>query len=168
MHRFLRFDNRSLNDAKDKTNLGQSPLPDGTLHVFRRYDNQDLSFLQQMAMPYIAIDDKCELNTGAQEEVMIERVLFDYKRDNIREVIDKDTNARRILYDETMTYKTTLRNTLPFPALLEIERTFAGKAEVGELPYKKEMVNYCTFKYYPELSGGEEKVFEYTVKIRHE
>lgn len=168
-HRFLRFDNKSLNDKKDRTNLGQSPLPDGLIHIFRRYDNKDLGFLQRMNMQYIAVGDKCELDTGAQDEVVIERNLYDYRRENIRE--ERDDNGRktgRILYDEFFSYRTTLRNSLDFPALLEIERSFNWRAEVGDLPYKKELVNYNTFKYYPTLKGGEETTFNYTVKVKHD
>lgn len=160
--RFLRFDNRSVNDRSDKTNLGQAPLPGGAIHLFRRNDTSNLSYLTQQTLPYVPIHDKSELNTGPQSEVAVSRVTENYRRENV--VFERN---RLKSYDEVFTYRTTIRNALPFPVAVEIERVFPGSAELSGLEFNVEKVNHQTVKFYPTIEAGGEQVFTYTVVVRH-
>ena len=60
------------NDEKSK--LGATPLPDGTVRVFRDNGRGGLSNLTQQAIKYIPIGDKIELNIGVDPKVVFELI----------------------------------------------------------------------------------------------
>ncbi|MGE3165773.1 MAG: DUF4139 domain-containing protein [Planctomycetota bacterium] len=162
VYRFARFDNRKLPGREGHSNLGLAPLPSGSLHVFRRSDLQDLSFLAQVHLPYVAINEKCEINTGAQQEVTIERATRSYRRQNI--VFERKTLRA---YDEVFEYETSIRNSLPFAARVEIERTFPASASVSGLDFNVETVDHQTIRFYPTSPRGTHDTFQYTVIVKH-
>ena len=69
------------NDVPSK--LGQSPLPDGVVRVFRQNGRGGLSYLTQQAIKYIPVGDKIELNLGPDPEVIFELIKLKAFRDNI-------------------------------------------------------------------------------------
>ncbi len=58
------------NDVASK--LGGSPLPDGTVRVFRDNGRDGLSFLTQQVVKYIPVGDKIEVNLGVDPEVVFD------------------------------------------------------------------------------------------------
>ncbi|MHC4407285.1 MAG: hypothetical protein ACYTG0_47350, partial [Planctomycetota bacterium] len=58
------------NDEESK--LGTTPLPDGTVRVFRQNGRDGLSFLVAQAIKYVPIGDKIELNLGPDPSVIFE------------------------------------------------------------------------------------------------
>jgi hypothetical protein len=69
------------NDTASK--LGDTPLPDGTVRVFRDNGRGGLSYLTAHPIKYIPIGDKIELNLGPDPKVIFELIKLKTWRDNI-------------------------------------------------------------------------------------
>jgi hypothetical protein len=82
------------NDEPSK--LGQSPLPDGVVRVFRNNGRDGLSYLTQQTIKYIPIGDKIELNLGPDPEVIFELIKLRSFRDNLWLQIAGATELRRV------------------------------------------------------------------------
>ena len=119
--RFLSF----KNDKEHK--LGQTPIPDGNLKVYRSVDDQKhLSYEGQSAFKYIPVDEEVELNLGAVADVVVEPKLMDYKTENYR--FDNKGNVNG--WDEVRVFSVEVRNTRDVPVKIEIRRNFR-RAAVG-------------------------------------
>ena len=117
--RFLSF----KNDEEHK--LGQTPIPDGNLKVYRSVDDQKhLSYEGQSAFKYIPVDEEVELNLGAVADVVVEPKLMDYKTENYR--FDNDGNISG--WDEIRVFTVEVRNTRDVPVKVEITRNFETPA----------------------------------------
>ena len=68
------------NDKEHK--MGESPLPDGMIRVFRETGQGGLSFYTAQPTKYIPIKEKIELNVGKDDQVVYERVVLDVARQN--------------------------------------------------------------------------------------
>ncbi len=66
-----------------ESKLGTSPLPDGTVWVFRDNGRDGLSYLVQQHIKYVPIGDKIELNLGVDPEVIFELIKLKAFRSDI-------------------------------------------------------------------------------------
>lgn len=82
------------NDVASK--LGTTPLPDGTVRVFRDNGRDGLSFLTQQQVKYIPIGDKTEINLGVDPEVVFEQRKLKVFREKIWLVINGTNQFRMI------------------------------------------------------------------------
>lgn len=128
-----------LTNDKD-SKLGTTPLPDGTVRLFRDNGRDGLSFLASQHVKYVPIGDKIELNLGQDPRVIFELVKLRSSRDNIwiqvhgANVFHRvdDGNVRIDVrssvagWDEHAVYAQRVRNYSPKPISLEIRRTFGG------------------------------------------
>src|SRR5208337_3138770 len=57
-----------------ESKLGTTPMPDGTVRLFRQNGRDGLSFLVAQTIKYVPIGDKIELNLGVDPEVIFELV----------------------------------------------------------------------------------------------
>lgn len=123
----------------DDSGLGQSPLPDGEVRLFRRNDTGSLSYLTQQSINYIPIGDKIELNLGTDPNVVFERVDLRVFRDNIwgsfgtkvRRRFDQprvriEDSGRVEGWDEHTVYAQRIRNYTDKPIELEVRQAFGG------------------------------------------
>jgi hypothetical protein len=123
----------------EDSGLGNSPLPDGVVRLFRRNDTGTLSYLTQQSIKYIPTGDKIELNLGADPNVVFELVDLRVFRDNIWGTIGAKVRRRfdepgvRIEdrgrvegFDEHTIYAQRIRNYTDKPIDLEIRRSFGG------------------------------------------
>ena len=159
--RFLSF----KNDEKHK--LGDTPIPGGTLKVYRTVDDvQHLTYTGRSAFKYIPVDEEVELNLGPVADVVVEPKLMDYKTDNY-EFGRKDNISG---WDEIRTYKIEVKNTRDIPVEVEIKRNFnASKWDLkksGDFD-KFEKVDMDTIKFNLKLKPQTKKQFEYTVTTYH-
>jgi hypothetical protein len=83
------------NDAEH--NLGDSPLPDGQVRIFRENAKDGLAFVSQQKINYVPITDKIEINCGPDDLVVYEPKKMSTARDQFhfhwvgghkREVVD--------------------------------------------------------------------------------
>jgi hypothetical protein len=120
--------------------LGTTPLPDGTVRVFRDNGRGGLSYLTQQTIKYIPIGDKIELNLGADPEVIFELIKLRAFRDELwlnlqgtseyRKVGAADVmrveNASLTGWDEHEIFTQRVRNYTSKPIEIEVRRTFPG------------------------------------------
>jgi len=156
--RFLSF----TNDEAHK--LGQTPIPDGMLRVFRTSDEAGhLSYEGQSEFKYIPVNEKVELNLGGVENVVVTPTLMNFKTENF--TFDSDRNVSG--WDEVKTFKIEVKNTRPVAVKVEIQRNFPGlkwdltpDGDCGL--YEK--VDLDTVKFTLELLPRSQKEFHYTVR----
>ncbi|MER2531336.1 MAG: DUF4139 domain-containing protein [Candidatus Competibacter sp.] len=126
------------NDTASK--LGTTPLPDGTLRVFRANGREGLSYLTTQNLKYVPIGDKIELNLGPDPAVVFELLKQKVRRDNLWFQI-KGGNLYRKLgedgmkleldsqvagWDEHTVFRQRIRNYTRKPIALEIRREYPG------------------------------------------
>jgi hypothetical protein len=128
-----------LTNNKD-SKLGTTPLPDGTVRLFRQNGHDGLSFLAAQAIKYVPIGDKIELNLGADPEVIFELVKLRTWRDDLwvqingadifRRVdqpgVQIEVNSSVAGWDDHTRFAQRVRNYTKKPISLEIRRTFGG------------------------------------------
>jgi hypothetical protein len=128
-----------LTNDKD-SKLGTTPLPDGTVRVFRDNGRDGLSYLASQHIKYIPIGDKIELNLGPDPQVIFELIKLKESRDNIwlqinganlfRRVDDGaakiEFNSEVAGWDEHELFTQRIRNYSPNPIEVEIRRSFDG------------------------------------------
>ena len=112
------------NDEKHK--LGESPLPDGVIRVFRAGAQGGLNYYTTQSTKYIPIQEKIELNVGTDDEIVYERKVFDVARD---EFIYEGTPLRVTGWDEMRVWQEEVRNYRPKPIRLEIRHVLPGHVE---------------------------------------
>jgi hypothetical protein len=155
--RFLSF----TNDTEHK--LGETPIPDGTLKVYRGVDEaKHLSYEGQSSFKYIPVGDEVELNLGPVEDVVVEPKMMEYRTDNYR--FDRRGNVAG--WDEVRTFTVTVKNTRSIPVKAEIRRNFdtpywtlVRTGDVDEF----EKVDADTIEFTLLLPAGSQRRFEYTL-----
>ena len=124
----------------EDSKLGQSPMPDGVVRVFRDNGRRGLSYLTAHSIKYIPIGDKIELPLGVDPNVIFELVKLRAWRDNIwmklrgvdvfRRVDGNDVaiDVRSTVagWDDHAVYTQRVRNYSEKPIELEIRRGFSG------------------------------------------
>jgi len=153
----------------DEAGLGQSPLPDGVVRLFRQNDTGSLSYLTQQSIKYIPIGDKIELNLGEDPNVVFELVDLRVFRDNIWGTINHKLRRRfdepgvRIEdrgrvegWDEHKVYAQRIRNYTDKPIDLEVRRAFSGDATfVNQIDAKRH--DYQTVQYTASVKPGQSR-----------
>jgi hypothetical protein len=123
-----------------ESKLGDSPLPDGIVRVFRDNGRDGLSYLVAQNIKYIPIGDKIELNLGPDPRVMFELIKLRVARDNIwmqvngldlfRRVDDGagriEVNSSVAGFDSHEVYAQRIRNYTDKPIDVEIRRMIPG------------------------------------------
>ncbi|MBN2430436.1 MAG: DUF4139 domain-containing protein [Acidobacteria bacterium] len=159
--RFLSF----RNDAAHQ--LGDTPIPGGTLKVYRRVDEAGhLSYEGQSAFKYIPVGEDVELNLGPVADVVVETDLMDFRTDNF--LFDRKGNIAG--WDEFREYRVRVKNTRALDVKVEIRRNIPAadwelsrQDQVGE--YEK--VDLDTVKFTLALKPQSSAEFRYTLITRH-
>jgi hypothetical protein len=151
------------NDAEHK--LGQTPIPDGNLKVYRGVDDRlHLSYEGQSSFKYIPVNEEVELNLGPVANVLVEPNLIDYRAENHR----FDSHGDVAGWDEIQTFAVQVANSRDVPVKVEITRNFdrpqwdlkwSGSVD------KFEKVDLNTVKFTLDLAPRSKKLFEYTVTL---
>lgn len=158
--RFLLF----ANDRGHK--LGDTPLPDGLVKVFRKVDKEGhLSYEGSDNTKYIPVDQKVELNLGPAPKVTVEPKMMRTRTEDFS--FNKDRNIDG--WEEVQDWKVEVKNNREVAARLEIKRNLrhqhwelkTGKEEHGK--FEKEDLD--TVKFIMDLKPYERKEFTYTVRF---
>jgi hypothetical protein len=164
--KFYKFKNRKVEGKpKDEPNLGEEPLPDGMVRVFKRFKNGTLAFTGQRAIKYMPIGEDVELNLGTDPDVLIERKVMDLKKQNI--TTEAWGRTRRVVgYDTKTSFKTRVKNTKDLTIQFEIEYYFSGDWDLdSELKYDK--IDEQNIRFVIQLEPGQEETFNYTLIQHH-
>jgi len=153
--RFLNF----KNDEEHK--LGQTPIPDGVLKVYRTADDQGhLSYTGQSSFKYIPVDEDVQLNLGPVADVVVEPTLMDFKTENYR----FDNRGNISGWDEIVIVKVEARNTRDIGVKIEIQRNFDTSYWKLQTSQDFEKIDLDTVKFTLNLQPRSVKKFEYTVR----
>jgi hypothetical protein len=140
------------NDKEHK--MGESPLPDGAIRVFRENGHDGLSFYVTQSTKYIPIKEKIELNVGKDDQIVYERVVKDVARDNF--VYDETVRPIPpvVGWDEMRRWTEKIRNYRSKPIKLEIRHVLQGDVEFSmETPGLK-LYDFHTVEYTLQLTPG--------------
>ena len=115
------------NDAEHK--LGDSPLPDGRVNLYRQTGEEGgLTFLARQNINYVPIKAEIEINIGTDDLVVyesqqrkMERLNFHFHWVNQQELVDG--------WDEKVDWLDTVRNYRTKPIKFELRRQWAGDVE---------------------------------------
>ena len=164
VHKFYEFWNRKTSEAQGSSELGGTPLPDGRVQIFSIDAKGNLSYKGAVNTSYIAAGDKVKLDIGINKDIEVERLMKDYRKKDI--VYEKQAYSNSLYVKKFVTqynYEETIKNTIPYPVKIEIERTFSGDFKVLNMNFTVDKVSSRAFKYYPELNANEKKVFKYQI-----
>jgi len=157
--RFIHFRN------DEEHGLGETPLPDGKINVFRRSeDNNYLHYLGADDTRYIPVDQDVELNLGPAREVLVKPTLMNFVKENF--IFDRNGDISG--FDELRTYEIEVENLSERPAIIEIRRnldTHHWRIEDAEGLAEPETVDQDTFEYKLELDPHSTEVLTYTVRL---
>ena len=166
------------NDTESK--LGETPLPDGTVRVFKDNGRGGLSYLAQQQVKYIPIGDKIELNLGRDPEVVFDLIKTKTWRDNIwmhlhganvfRRVedgaVEIDVNSSVAGWDEHERYVQRIRNYTSKAIDVEVRRAFPGHV-VFRSELDPTLHDYQTVQYTASAKPGEKLELAYEI-VRHQ
>jgi len=159
--RFVAFAN------DEEHNLGQTPIPDGGVKIYRHADTQGhLSYVGGTNIKYIPVDEEIELNLGPARLVSVEPTLIDFKTDNYM----FGPNGNIAGWDEIRTWKMELTNARELEVEIEITRGFATpywklQYDDKEVSYEKHDVGRARFK--AIVQPRTKRKFNYTVTNYH-
>ena len=131
-----------LNDEEHR--LGESPLPDGQVRMFRENGKGGLSFLGQQLIRYVPIKAELEINLGTDDLVVYETFRKGTKRDNFsfrrsgnREYVDG--------WDERTRWVDSVRNYRTKPIKFELRRRWPGHIDYAS-EIKSKLFDYRTIE----------------------
>jgi len=147
--------------------LGASPLPDGTVRVFRDNQRGGLSFLTAQSIKYVPIGDKIELNLGPDPNVLFELVKLLAFRDDIwmqvngasvfRKVgqpgLQIEANTSVAGWDDHEIFSQRVRNYTARPIEVEVRRGFPGDV-VFRSGLKPVQHDYQTVQFTAPIDAG--------------
>ncbi len=123
----------------EASSLGTTPLPDGTVRLFRQNGHDGLSYLTAYQTKYVPIGQEIELNLGPDPQVVHERLRLRSWRDNFwfqthrPKVYFSPAQGHRIRpnytvagWDDHERWVERIRNYRDKPIAVEIRRTFHG------------------------------------------
>ena len=112
----------------DAHKLGESPLPDGRVRIFRRNGSDGMSFLGEQQIRYVPIKAKIEINLGPDDLVVYEtrktkssRFNFHFRHSGNREYVAG--------WDERTRWLDTIRNYRNKPIRFELRRIWQGDVD---------------------------------------
>jgi len=112
------------NDEEHK--LGESPLPDGIIRVFRDNGRNGLNYFTAQKTKYIPIREKIELNVGTDDQIVYERLVLDVARSEFQY---DHTPPRVVGWDEARKWQEEVRNYRAKPITIEIRHILQGDVE---------------------------------------
>ncbi len=167
-----------LTNNKD-SKLGTTPLPDGTVRVFRDNGRGGLSYLTAQSIKYIPIGDKIELNLGVDPNVIFELVKLRASRDEIwlqlngadvfRRVgggVQVEVNSSVVGWDDHEIFTQRIRNYTPKPIEVEIRRSFPGHV-VFRSSLKPTAFDYQTPQFTATVDAGKKSDLMFEI-LRHQ
>jgi len=133
------------NDEEHK--MGESPLPDGIIRVFRDNGKDGLAYYTTQQTKYIPIKEKVELNVGTDDELVYERVVLDLVRSDF---IFDHTPPVVVGWNEKRKWQEEIRNYRAKPIKLEIRHVLAGHVEFA-MEDSPKLFDYHTVEYVVEV-----------------
>ena len=149
----------------DEHKLGESPLPNGRVRIFRDNGKDGLSYLGEQLIRYVPIKAEIEVNLGPDDLVVYEmrkmsteRFNFHFRRVSGREYVDG--------WDEKTKWVDTIRNYRTKPITFELRRIWPGHVDyVSEV--KTTLFDYRTIEAKFTVKSRDKKQYPCTVTTHH-
>jgi len=149
------------NDEKHK--LGESPLPDGQVNLFRQNGADGLAFLARQQIRYVPVKAAIEINLGPDELVVYEtrrmsseRMNFHFRLVNNRQVVDG--------WDERTGWVDTIRNYRTRPIVFELRRQWDGDSDYDS-EVKTTLFDYRTTVTEFEIAPRSKRQYPATITV---
>jgi hypothetical protein len=139
------------NDAEHK--LGDSPLPDGVIRVFRLGTKDGLAYYTTQSTKYIPIKEKIELNVGTDNQIVYERSVLDVARSDF---IFDYAPPRVVGWNELQKWQEEVRNYRAKAIKLEIRHVIPGHVEF-KLEDSPTLCDYHTVEYTVTVKPAEKR-----------
>ncbi|MFQ5462446.1 MAG: hypothetical protein ACE5E5_07440, partial [Phycisphaerae bacterium] len=157
--------------------LGETPLPDGIVRLFRQNGRDGLSFVMQQQIKYLPIGQEIELNLGSDPEVIHELIRVSSNRDNFwfqrsgANVYYNQKQGHRIEirdsvagWDDHQTWIERIRNYRDKPINVEIRRSFSGDV-VFRSDLSPKLHDYRTPQFGAQIAAGQKHELSYALTI---
>ena len=149
----------------DEHKLGESPLPNGRVRIFRDNGKDGLSYLGEQLIRYVPIKAEIEVNLGPDDLVVYEmrkmsteRLNFHFRRSGVREYV--------VGWDEKTKWVDTIRNYRTKPITFELRRMWPGHVDyVSEV--KTTLFDYRTIEAKFAVKARDKKQYPCTVTTHH-
>jgi hypothetical protein len=142
------------NDTEHK--MGESPLPDGVIRVFRDNGKDGLAYYTTQSTKYIPIKEKIELNVGTDDEIVYERVVLDLARSDF---IFDGTPPVVVGWNETRKWQEEIRNYRAKAIKVEIRHVLGGHVEFA-MEDSPKLFDYHTVEYVVEVPARKTQRWE--------
>jgi hypothetical protein len=138
------------NDKEHK--MGESPLPDGVIRVFRDNGKGGLNYFTGESVKYIPIKEKVELNVGTDDQIVYERVVLDVARSNF--LYSAGRNPVVVGWDEARKWQEEIRNYRKKAIRMEIRHVLPGDVEFKMEVAGLKLYDFQTVEYTVELPAS--------------
>ena len=141
--------------------LGESPLPDGLVRVFRENGRDGLAFLGQQLIRYVPAKADIEINLGPDDLVVYER-----RKTKTERLSFQFRHGHVSGWDERVQWVGTIRNYRKKPIRFELHRQWPGHVEY-ESEHPTRLFDYQTIVADFDLGARSRKPYPFTVTTRH-
>jgi hypothetical protein len=104
--------------------LGESPLPDGRIRIFRENGQDGLSYLGEQLVRYVPIEAPIEVNVGTDD-----LVVYETRKDHTERFHFTFHNGYVVGWDTRTRWIDTVRNYRDEPIVFELRRQWPGDVE---------------------------------------
>jgi len=142
------------NDTEHK--MGESPLPDGVIRVFRDNGRDGLAYYTAQSTKYIPIKEKIELNVGTDDQIVYERSVLDVARSDF---IFDHTPPVVVGWNELRKWQEEIRNYQARAIKVEIRHVLGGHVEFA-MEDSPKLFDYHTVEYVVEVPARKTQRWE--------
>ena len=146
----------------DEHKLGESPLPNGLVRVFRDNGADGLSYLGEKLLRYVPIKAEIEVNLGPDDLVVYETRKTQVERFNFRFNINNHVTG----WDEKQQWIHTIRNYRDKPIAFELRLLIGGDVEYTS-EVKTTLFDYRTTETKLPVATRSKREYPCTVLIHH-
>jgi hypothetical protein len=145
--------------------LGESPLPDGLVRLFKENGRDGLVFLGEQQVRYVPVKAKAEINLGPDPLVVYRKRPLETHRINFR--FHRDRQGREWVrgWDERQTWNDEIRNYTGKRLVLELRLRFGGDVDFAS-EMKTGVFDYQTVEAKLTVDAGKTRAYPYVV-TRH-
>jgi hypothetical protein len=161
------------------SNLGITPLPDGTIRIFRANPREGLSYLAAQNLKYVPVGDQIELNLGVDPAVVFELLKHKVYRDNLwfqirggnlyrklgEDGFKLELDSQVAGWDEHTVYRQRIRNYTRKPIKVQIRREHPGDV-VFRSRLNPTLHDFQTVQFETEVPAGARKELDYELIAR--
>ena len=149
----------------DEHKLGDSPLPDGQVNLFRDNGADGLAFLARQDIRYVPIKAEIEINLGPDDRGVYETQRMGTERRNFQfRRISSPPHELVVGWDERTNWVDTIRNYRTKPIKFELRRQWDGDVDY-ESEVATKLYDYRTTETSFDIGARSKKQYPATVTV---